>query len=248
MNFQNLIPFRWNLGLSMLLRNQYLSMWNVANVAPTPAAQTKVKQAYDRLMANKTIYEQIVADLGNPKGIPWYLVGCIHMRECSFRLDQHLANGDSLRAKTVRVPAGIPVYNLRAGQTAYTFREAAVQAILLKTRGFVNVNRNFTPHPVWANGLNDDSIESLLAKLESFNGFGYLNNNRISPYLWSDSTIEQRGKYTSDGKFNPNVKDQQLGAGTLLKYYLEEEKKKQTPNFSNLFNTVFGSLFGNWNK
>lgn len=215
--------------LSPFLRDQYTSFFNRAQVKPN--AVSKVKQAYDRLIANKSIYEQIAKGVGNLPGVTWYLIGCIHMRECSFRLDQHLANGDPLTGKTRRVPAGLPTRNLRPGERAYPFVEM----------GIVAINRMLTSSPAWRNHKNDASVESLLLKLEAFNGFGYLNNNRLSPYLWSDSTVEQVGKYTSDGVFNPNVKDAQLGAGTLLKYYLEEEKKKQTSNWSYwLFNFISG--------
>ncbi len=205
-------------SLTNFLRDEYNKFFNAAQVKP--GSLSKVQTAYKQLIANQSRYEAVARAFNLP-GIPWYLIGCIHMRESSFRFTGHLHNGDPLTGKTYRVPAGRPIAAPRAGAgKPYTWEESAVDAINLKLSG----------SPAWYNYKNDSSVASLLNKIEVFNGAGYRNRNIPSPYVWADSTVQVPGKFTADGVFNPSVIDQQLGAGTLLKYFLEQEaKKKQQP-------------------
>lgn len=201
--------------LTDLLRMEYNSLFNKAQVKPSSIA--KVDAAYRQLVANKARYEAVANAFRLP-GVPWYLIGCIHMRESSFRFTGHLHNGDPLTARTKNVPSGRPLANPKAGAgKPYTWEESAIDAIGLKLSG----------SPSWYNYKNDKSTASLLNKLEAFNGAGYRNKNIPTPYLWADSTVQVPGKFVADGQFNPSVVDQQLGAGTLLKYFLDQEAKKK---------------------
>ena len=53
--------------------------------------------------------------------------------------------------------------------------------------------------------------------MERYNGTGYRKYYGISsPYVYAGTTLYASGKYTSDGKFDPSVVDQQPGTVVLL--------------------------------
>lgn len=155
----------------------------------------------NRIIANLPIYEKI-ADAVKPD---WrakkeflfpYAIGCIHMMESSFDLKACLHNGEKIigtNRKTTLVPKG-------RGPFA-TFEEAAIDA--LKTDRVHNVK-------VW-------DIPHTLEFLEGFNGWGYRNKGVKSPYLWSGTTMYTRGKYVSDGKYDPQYVSKQCGCVAVLK-------------------------------
>jgi len=51
---------------------------------------------------------------------------------------------------------------------------------------------------------------------ETLNGPGYDMLGMPSPYLWGGTSIQRRGKYTSDHHFDPTVMDTQLGVAGML--------------------------------
>lgn len=61
-----------------------------------------------------------------------------------------------------------------------------------------------------------DTIPEMLQAMEAHNGWGYAKKGLNSPYLWGGSNHLQLGRYTSDGKFDPNSLDKRLGAATIL--------------------------------
>jgi len=203
--------------LTQALVNEYMNLFNQAQIKP--GAESKVKAAYTQLVANKRRYEA-VADRFNAIGIPWYLIGILHMRESTYNFSKHLHNGDPLTGKTYSVPAGRPLFPPAAGLgRPYSWEESAFDAISLMLQ----------ESPSWRNYQQDGSVPSLLNKMETFNGAYY---RRIlvpipSPYLWSDSTIQQPGKFIGDGTYSARTVDQQVGGATLLKYFLEQEAKKK---------------------
>jgi lysozyme family protein len=52
---------------------------------------------------------------------------------------------------------------------------------------------------------------------EVFNGTGYADNGYISAYLYNGTNIYSKGKYASDGRYDPNLVDAQSGVYILLK-------------------------------
>lgn len=203
--------------LTQALASEYMNLFNQAQLKP--GAESKVKLAYQKLVANKARYEA-VSNFFKLPGLPWYLIGIIHMRESSFDFTKHLHNGDPLTRRTVNVPAGRPLFQPSAGPgKPYTWEESAVDAISIM----------LAESPSWGNYRQDSSVPSLLNKMEAFNGAAYrrLSNPIPSPYLWSDSTLQKPGKFIADNKFSPTTVDQQVGAATLLKYFLEQEAKKK---------------------
>jgi len=153
-----------------------------------------------RIEAGKSRYEIV----SKATGIPWYVIGIIHALECSLSFKQHLHNGDPLTARTVQVPAGRP----KVGNPPFDWEYSAIDA--LKYDGL----------DTW----KDWSVEGTLYKFETFNGTGYRNKGINSPYLWSGSQHYTKGKYGSDGKYDPNLVSKQVGAAVLLKQFYNNLK------------------------
>lgn len=136
--------------------------------------------------------------VGKRLGIPWHFIAAIHGLEASFNFRAHLHNGDfPLAARTRQVPAGRP----RVWLPPSDWESSAIDA--LRLMGFT--------------GEADWSLPRTLYRLEAFNGFGYRRMGRATPYLWSFSTLYERGKYVADGRFDPNARSHQCGAAVMLK-------------------------------
>lgn len=135
-------------------------------------------------------------------GVPWYFIAAIHGLEASFNFRAHLHNGDfPLSQRTRQVPSGRPLRWLPPS----AWEDSASDA--LRLMGFA--------------GQDDWSLPRVLYRLEAYNGFGYRRAGRVSPYLWSFSTLYDRGKFIADGKFDPRARSQQCGAGVMLKVLAE---------------------------
>ncbi len=179
------------------LRNEYRQRFRTAEVNANRKAL--VSGIVDSLVAKKTRYEHV----GDPLDIPWWFVAVIHDLEASRNFNAHLHNGDPLTHKTVHVPANRP-----PGNPPFTFEESARDALTL-------------------DGLahkDDWSISHALFRFERFNGFGYrkASIDIPSPYLWSFSQHYRKGKFASDGVYDPNLVSQQCGAGVLLRVMVDE--------------------------
>lgn len=148
-----------------------------------------IKRASTRLLGFADRYKE-VSDI---TGVPWEFIAVIHYRESNCDFTTHLHNGDSLKYRTRRVPAGRP----KTGKPPFTWVESAVDA--LRQKGL--------------DKLQDWSDARVAYELERYNGFGYrlYHGSVLSPYLWSGTSLYTRGKYVQDGKFSATTKDVQLG-------------------------------------
>ena len=63
----------------------------------------------------------------------------------------------------------------------------------------------------------DWSIPGILYQFELYNGMGYRRRGINSPYVWSFSNNYSKGKFTSDGIYDPNAISKQCGAGVILR-------------------------------
>lgn len=171
----------------------YRNLWSRCEVVKgrVPQADALAKV----IIRNADTYKQIEA----ATGVPWFMVGLIHMRESDFNLHAHLHNGDPLSDYTHHVPAGRP----QVGHgPPFTFAESASDA--LKERGL--------------NRITDWSLERILYELEAYNGWGYEEyHGENSPYVWSWTTNQQPGKYTEDGHWSPTEIDVQPGCAAVLR-------------------------------
>ncbi|MGE7471987.1 D-Ala-D-Ala carboxypeptidase family metallohydrolase [Bosea sp. NPDC003192] len=148
-------------------------------------------------LESRSRYEHV----GRLTGIPWWFIAGIHMLESQFNFGAHLHNGDSLSARTRRVPKGRP----QTGAPPFTWEESALDALNAKKLA----------------SLGDWSLARALYRWERYNGVGYRARKIPSPYLWSFSTVYAKGKFIRDHTFDENAVSQQCGAAVLLKYLHE---------------------------
>ena len=177
------------------LRPSYANLWGKMII--NPSVLPELKQQVAKILPGKLNYVGVETSTG----IPWRFIGIIHSMECNCSFLEHLHNGDPLTERTVLVPAGRPL----TGNPPFTWHDSAVDA--LHFEGFKS--------------SDDWSIEGMLFGWESYNGFGSRKYHGINtPYLWSGSNAYIKGKYGSDGKYDPNLVSKQIGAALLLKKLL----------------------------
>ena len=153
----------------------------------------EVEEVVQRILQYQNRYASIAAQ----SNVPWYVIAVIHNMECSLDFTKHLHNGDSLKHRTVNVPATRP----ETGQPPFTFEESALDA--LEYDGFT----------AWS----DWSIGGICYKLEGYNGWGYRAHNINSPYLSSYSNLYTRGKYIEDNQWSGTAVSRQCGAAVILR-------------------------------
>lgn len=165
----------------------------LASCRVRPERVGEVAWIVGRLNKHRLRYEVVGKDLD----IPWWFVGITHALEASFNFGAHLHNGDPLIAHTVQVPKGRP----KTGTPPFTWEVSARDALEMK--GYA--------------GQSDWSAPRALFRFEAYNGWGYQMRGVPSPYLWSFSQHFTKGKFVSDGKFDPNAGSKQCGAGVLMR-------------------------------
>ena len=137
---------------------------------------------------NKAKYQAVEA----ATGVPAELVCAIHWRESDCNFNTYLHNGQPLGKRTTEVPVG----KIFTDWTA-----AAIDAI--KSKAFYkNVKAN--------------DIKSQYEFAERYNGTGYRTRGITSPYVWSGTNKYTKGKFTSDGHFDSNYVDTQVGVAPIL--------------------------------
>lgn len=157
------------------------------------------KAVADKLMspAYRQRYEAVSKMLSaEGKTVPWYFIAVAHYRESNANFDTYLGNGQPLSKKTTIVPKGRGPFK--------TWEAGAYDAL-------VNC-------PPYAAKNTDWTIGGTLEKLEEYNGLGYANKGVASPYIWSGTDQYTSGKYVSDGKYDPDKVDEQLGCAGILKF------------------------------
>jgi lysozyme family protein len=172
------------------LKDEYVDLFG--RCVARPERQADIDRMARRIRSNQTRYQAV----GEPLGVPWRFVGITHALEGSLDFNTHLHNGDPLTARTVSVPKGRPA----TGNPPFTWEESATDALRIK-----KLDRN-----------EDWSTPRMLYLLEGFNGYGYRPLNLPSPYLWSFSTLYEKGKFVADHVFDSEAVSKQCGAALLL--------------------------------
>lgn len=180
-------------SLTSALRAEYENLFACSVIRPE---RQPLVAAMALRMADAAHWSRYVA-VANVSGVPPHLVALIHAMESGLSFLGHLHNGDPLGARTVHVPKGRPLQ----GQPPFTWEESACDALTLHKLD------------VW----DDWSLAGFAYVLERYNGFGYRRHGNVSPYLWSFTTAYTRGKYVSDGHFDPQAVSQQPGVMALLR-------------------------------
>lgn len=172
---------------------EYVRRYEALRVRPERVAS--VDEQIGRILQGRPRYEAMQRDTG----VPWYVVAAIHLLESSLRFNAHLHNGNPLTGRTTDVPSGRPEAPPASGSFPYTWEESARDAL-----------GRFA-------GWRDWSVAGTLYQLERYNGWGYQRRGVPSPYLYSFSDQYTKGKYASDGNYDPELVSRQVGAATLLK-------------------------------
>lgn len=162
------------------------------------------------LLGFKTRY-QGVAKLS---GVPWPIIAAIHHRESSHNFNTQLAQGDPLSQVSTHVPRGQGPY---FGQDAW---ERAAARALIETGG-----------KTWG----DWTPGGWTTYLEKYNGLGYANKGRPSPYVWAGTNQYHSGKYVSDGVYSDSAVDTQPGCVALIAALAKQDP---TINLNNLTSIV----------
>ncbi len=184
--------------LTPKLRDEYDHLFSTCQVQSDK--QALVDKAKAKVIGGQARYATVSA----ATGVPWFIVGILHSLESSSNFKTHLHNGDPLTARTVHVPKGRPI----AGQPPFLWEDSAIDALTFD---------NLAGSSKWSAPL-------ALFKLEGFNGFGYRTRHPevLTPYLWSFSNHYVKGKFTSDGVFDPNAVSKQCGAAVILSLMVTE--------------------------
>lgn len=143
-----------------------------------------------RLVASKARYQAVEKSTG----VPWFVIAVIHQRESSQNWMKSLAQGDPWNRVSTHVPKG---------RGPFPSWEAAAEDALKDC------------HP-YAARWKDWSVGGTLTLLELYNGLGYFNKGRPSPYVWSGTDQYVKGKYVADGVYDPETVDKQLGCAGLI--------------------------------
>lgn len=172
----------------------YEAAWDLCKF--DPGCAQNIARAAERCRASRSRYEKVSAKTG----VPWYMIAGIHSMESSNDFRGILHNGEHIIGtgrKTKLVPRG-------RGPFA-SWEEAAIDA--LRIEGLTAISK-------WP-------IELILKQCEAYNGLGYLKYHPLenSPYLWAQTSVNDgRGKYTGDGRWDPNANaNAQVGLAAILK-------------------------------
>jgi lysozyme family protein len=164
-----------------------------------PAKYAAVDAVIKRMSQGRDRYETV----SKLTGVPWFFTAIIHTLEGGGKFTTHLHNGDPLSARTVQVPSGRP----KTGKPPFKWEDSACDALQLRK----------------LDKVTDWSVPEILFQLEGYNGFGYRVKGINSPYLWSYSNHYSKGKYTSDGHYDPNAVSKQIGAAVILRRSAEQQ-------------------------
>jgi lysozyme family protein len=173
------------------LAKEYSDLFNRCEIAA--GKMIEVEGVVQRILDFQNRYAAIAAQ----STVPWYVIAVIHNMECGLDFTKHLHNGDSLKRRTVNVPAGRP----KTGQPPFTFEVSALDAL------------EYDKLTEW----NDWNIGGICYKLEGFNGWGYRARKINSPYLWSYSNLYTSGKYVEDNQWSDKAVSRQCGAAVILR-------------------------------
>jgi len=179
-------------------QSKYIDLWNGAKIKDSVLSEVDLV-INTKFVPHKSQYQAVQKKLG----VPWYVVAVIHYRESDCDFNSHLFNGDPLSGRTVNEPRGMPL----EPEPPYQWFQGAIAA--LEYDGLHHVQN-------WG-------IPNTLYTLEKYNGLGYWTRGVNSPYLWSGSNQYTSGKYTSDGHYDSQAVDEQLGGFVLLKRMIDKE-------------------------
>lgn len=185
------------------LSDEYRSLWARMNVTKAAEAGGQARRIISPSAKGRYQAASALTARNGGTPVPWFVIGCLHMRESNANFNTWLHNGDPMRrngqpAKTVNVPAGRPP------NPDMSWEEGAFDALVVCEQ--LDQIKNWGP-------------EHVAYAAEKFNGFGYRSPSRNipSPYLWGGTSVQKPGKFVRDGVYDSSVMDPQIGAMAVLK-------------------------------
>jgi lysozyme family protein len=173
--------------------------WQAAQIRPT--WQSRVDDAVARYERTRERYQRI-EDMRRAPSVPARVIFVLHGRESTWNFGKHLHEGSPLTGRTRWIPKGRPL----RGSPPFAFEQSAEDALYL-----LKDMENWD----WR------AMGATLQNIETYNGLGYqkYRKGNPSPYLWSGTTVYERGKYVADGRFSSIAVDKQLGCAAILKAF-----------------------------
>jgi lysozyme family protein len=170
------------------------------NAEPTSKYASQVNKAVET-MGKK---EAVIDEIARKANLPPSLVGALWHREASFKEGVYMHNGDPLGKPTTHVPKGI---NFGKDQ----FVDAAVHAL----NRFKSTSKGL--------GLSYDSkdVGAMATFAEHYNGLGYRNKDRVSPYVFAGTDQYKGGMYVADGVYSAKTFDQRPGVVAIINAYAQ---------------------------
>lgn len=166
-----------------------------ASLTLTAGQKSEIRVFQANWIANKAKYQAVAAKTG----VPAELIAAIHYRESSLNFNTYLHQGDPLGKKAVNVPSNIPVF--------HDWEEAAIHALNMK-RG-IRDGLSMTAD-------TEDEV-AMASYAEAYNGLGYYNRGKASPYVYAGTDQYKGGMYVADHKFSNVAKDRRLGVLALTR-------------------------------
>ncbi|MGZ7442745.1 C39 family peptidase [Paenibacillus sp. TH7-28] len=140
---------------------------------------------------HKAVYERI----GRELDIPPELVFAIHYRECQKYFSKGMAFEYSMQDGKNKISIGT------------SFEDDSIQVLKNQLKK-MNFGVKLT--------YDSKDLSAMLVFAELFNGFGYYLKGQNSTYIFNQTTVSVKGKYTSDSNHNSEAKDVQPGIAAIL--------------------------------
>jgi lysozyme family protein len=186
------------------LKASYEKMW--ADCQVQPAKIHELTQVAIKLCDQQ--HKMAYVAVQKLTAVPWFVIGVIHEREASGAWWANIAQGDPWNRISTHVPKNRGPFR--------SWQDAAVDAL-----------KNCSPF--MARNM-DWSAGGTLIHLVQYNGLAYeLHHNEWSPYIWAATNHEERGKYVTDGHYDPRAWDAQLGCAAMLKRMSELDPDVKFP-------------------
>lgn len=143
------------------------------------------------IVKHKSVYKEIEKLTGIPAGF----IASIHVRENGpdvGKFKTYLGNGQPLNKVTTIVPKGRGPFK--------NWVEGAIDALSLHN----------------LQDIKDWDLKKACYEWERYNGFGYKDRGKYSPYVWTGTQYGlDQGYYTSDGNYSSTAKDENIGCYAL---------------------------------
>lgn len=180
-------------GLKVGSRDWYRATY--PNAFVWPLKKSERDRVVSSILVSRNRYEAVSAKTG----VPWWAIAVIHHMESDRNFATVLHNGEKLtdvnRRGTVLVPKG-----LGKGKN-WTWEDAAIDAL---------THDGLPGKTMW-------DIGNALETIENYNGRGYRNRGLPSAYLWASTNVYTKGRFVSDGKWDPNAVSTRIAVVAILK-------------------------------